>query len=204
MHVLELDSVQYAIKGRTILSDIYLQCQTGKITALTGRNGSGKSSLMKIIFGTLNAEHNLRLDGNRHAGNRSPALLHYLPQAGLLPASCSVKQVFEDFGVGFDEFYGHFPEFAETYTQRASRLAKGQQRIIETYLVIKSQSLFSLLDEPFTYVMPLHVSELQNILSAEKQRKGFLIADHRHDMLLPIADRVYVLSEGFLKERKDF
>ena len=49
-HKLEIDSIQFEFNGRKILSDIYLQCETGKITGLLGKNGEGKSCLMNIIY----------------------------------------------------------------------------------------------------------------------------------------------------------
>ena len=58
-HTLEVDSIQLAFNNRRILSDIYLKCETGKITGLLGRNGQGKSCLMKIIYGTLSCEKSI-------------------------------------------------------------------------------------------------------------------------------------------------
>ena len=64
-HKLEADSIHLEFKGRRILSDIYLKCETGKITGLLGRNGEGKTCLMEIIYGTLKSEKSVRFD-NRH------------------------------------------------------------------------------------------------------------------------------------------
>ncbi|MEN9600092.1 MAG: hypothetical protein RL596_2413, partial [Bacteroidota bacterium] len=55
-HTLEISSIQLEFDSKKILSNIYLKCETGKITALLGRNGQGKSSLMKIAYGSLPAE----------------------------------------------------------------------------------------------------------------------------------------------------
>ncbi|MGS0014500.1 ATP-binding cassette domain-containing protein, partial [Escherichia coli] len=61
-HILEADGIQLSFYERKILSGIYLQCETGKITGLLGRNGQGKSCLMKIMFGSLPAEKSIRFD----------------------------------------------------------------------------------------------------------------------------------------------
>jgi ABC-type Mn2+/Zn2+ transport system ATPase subunit len=50
-HILEVDSVHKRYDIQSILSDVYLKCETNDIIGLLGRNGSGKSTLLKIIFG---------------------------------------------------------------------------------------------------------------------------------------------------------
>lgn len=55
--ILKVDSVQLEFDGRKILQDVYLNCTQGQIIGLLGRNGSGKSSLLKIIFGTLTSAY---------------------------------------------------------------------------------------------------------------------------------------------------
>ena len=62
MHTLEVNSIQLEFDGRRILSDIYIKCETGKITGLLGRNGQGKSCLMKIMYGDLKCEKFMRFD----------------------------------------------------------------------------------------------------------------------------------------------
>ncbi len=84
MNTLEVDSVNLAFGGRKILTDVYLKCETGDVVGLLGRNGSGKSSLMKIIFGTLRGEsQSVRLNGQYVKQLfKSPNTVHYLPQDG--------------------------------------------------------------------------------------------------------------------------
>ena len=66
IHKLEADGIQLAFDERNILTDIYIKCQTGKITGLLGRNGQGKSCLMEIIYGTRPADKSVRIDDNIH------------------------------------------------------------------------------------------------------------------------------------------
>jgi ABC-type multidrug transport system ATPase subunit len=82
IHTLEADGIQLDFGVRRILSDVYLKCETGKITGLLGRNGQGKTCLMNIILGTLSSSiSSIRFDSNviRNA-NKRPDLLLYLPQ----------------------------------------------------------------------------------------------------------------------------
>ena len=57
MDILKVDSIIKSFDNRQILTDIYLQCSTGDIIGLFGRNGIGKSTFLKIIFGTLSANN---------------------------------------------------------------------------------------------------------------------------------------------------
>jgi len=62
--MLKIDSVQLEYQGHKILHDVYLDCGSGCITGLLGRNGNGKSSLLKIIFGTVTPNYkHINADG---------------------------------------------------------------------------------------------------------------------------------------------
>jgi lipopolysaccharide export system ATP-binding protein len=62
--ILEIDSVLKSFGVRQILTDVYINLQTGNILGIFGRNGTGKSTLLKIIFGTQSAERKfIRIDG---------------------------------------------------------------------------------------------------------------------------------------------
>lgn len=63
-HTLEVDSVLYSLGERKLLSDVYLNCGTGEIVGLLGRNGCGKTTLLQIIFGTKHTDNkHISIDG---------------------------------------------------------------------------------------------------------------------------------------------
>ena len=96
MHTgLEIDSVLKSFGERTILADVYLKCCQGDIIALFGRNGTGKSTLLNIIFGTLKADRSfIRIDGKVMNGPAFRSrLLAYLPQHPSLPSHLKVSQI---------------------------------------------------------------------------------------------------------------
>ena len=101
MHKLEIDSVLLEFDLRKILSDVYLKCETGKITGLLGRNGNGKSCLMNIICGNLEPQSkSIRFDNKTiDIPFKKPELLMYLPQFNFTPNYISVKRIFEDFEI---------------------------------------------------------------------------------------------------------
>ena len=198
IHTLEADGIQLEFGLRRILSDVYLKCETGKITGLLGRNGQGKTCLMNIILGTLNSSINsVRFDGKmtRNVAKR-PDLLLYLPQFNFIPKSLKVKQVLDDFKLSSADFEHRFPEFGEKRDLKVSHLSGGQWRTLEIYIIAKTPSLFAMLDEPFTHLNPIQIDKIKEFLIAEKANKGFLITDHMYQHLLDISDTVYLLKDG--------
>ena len=69
MSKLHVDSVVKSYQNRPILIDIFLACETGEIVGLLGRNDCGKSTLLKIVFGSLYPDHRfVRIDDRQIAG----------------------------------------------------------------------------------------------------------------------------------------
>jgi lipopolysaccharide export system ATP-binding protein len=198
IHTLEADGIQLDFGLRRLLSDIYLKCETGKITGLLGRNGQGKTCLMNIILGTLNSSiSSVRFDSEtvRNVLKR-PDLLLYLPQFNFIPKSLKVKQVLDDFRLSYNDFENRFPEFNEKRDSKVSHLSGGQWRTVEIYIIVKTPSLFAMLDEPFTHLNPIQIDKIKEFLLEEKASKGLLITDHMYEHLLDVSDTVYLLKDG--------
>lgn len=198
IHTLEADGIQLNFGTRRILSDVYMKCETGKITGLLGRNGQGKTCLMNIILGALKSSiSSIRFDGTvTQKVNTRPDLLLYLPQFNFIPKELTVKQVLNDFQLIADELNIRFPEFEGRHDLRVKQLSGGQWRTLELYIVVKAPSLFAMLDEPFTHLNPIQIENVKQFLQEEKINKGFLITDHMYNHLLDISDTVYLLKDG--------
>lgn len=194
---LEADSIELAFDGRKILSGVYLKCETGKITAVLGRNGQGKTCLMKIIYGSLPCEKSVRIDQVSYPeAYKQPGLLRYLPQFNFIPKEFSLKRVFQDFELDYAAFGKTFPEFVSKYTMRVGSLSGGEQRLAAVYLILKSRSRFAILDEPFTHLTPIQVQKVKELCLEEREHKGLLITDHLYKDIIDICDRLYILSNG--------
>lgn len=197
-HQLEADGIELSFGNRKILNGVYIKCETNAITGLLGLNGQGKSCLMNIIYGTLKAStRSVRIDGSPvFEAFKRPDLLTYLPQFNFIPSSLSLKRVFNDFELAFADFEAFFPEFAGRERTKVGQLSGGHRRLLEVYLIIKSKSQFSMLDEPFSHIMPLHIEQIRELMQLEKERKGFLISDHYYQHIIETSDSLYVLKEG--------
>jgi len=97
--ILEIDNVELSFDNRRILYGLYLKSETGKVTGLLGRNGCGKTSLLRILFGSLSPKYtNIRLDGKPQKGKLyGTALAVYLPQHQMPPDNLKLLSAFQFF-----------------------------------------------------------------------------------------------------------
>ena len=193
-HILEIDSVELSFGDRRILSGVYLAVETGGVSAVLGRNGCGKSCLMKILCGSLRAGfRSMRIDGVWHDRFRADEV-RYLPQQGFIPGWLTLDRVLRDYDMTRGDLLKWFPLFEKLFGTKIYAMSGGERRILECYLILRSPTRFVLLDEPFSQVAPLHVSALKRLILQERASKGILLTDHmhRHDL----ADRLYVMADG--------
>lgn len=195
---LEVDSVILEFGAQRVLQDVYLKSETGRITGLLGRNGSGKSCLMNIIYGKLIPDdYSVRLDGKVQLSSaRLPQDIRYLPQFSFIPKSLSLKRIFKDFNLDFLEFVEEFAEFGKFYNSKLKKLSGGEQRIVEIYIILMSETKFCMLDEPFSQVMPLHIDAIKSLIVKARITKGIIITDHLYEHIIDICDDVYVINDG--------
>jgi lipopolysaccharide export system ATP-binding protein len=174
-HILEADSIQLSIGPRKILSDIYIKCETGRITGLLGRNGQGKTCLMNILYGSRKVEDkSVRYDAiPLPCAYKRPDILSYLPQFNFLPKSLTLKRIFSDFNLSYSLFEADFPEYQNMDKSSLSPLSAGQRRLVEVYIIMMSHSQFAMLDEPFSYLMPSQIEKIKELLLREKAEKVF-------------------------------
>lgn len=195
--VLEADGIQLRFGERTILSDIYFRCETGEVTGLLGRNGEGKSCLLRAVYGTLSCERSVRVDGRPFLqGFKRPDLLAYLPQHPFIPRSLRLGRIFRDFGVDPEGFVSRFPEFRQRMAHSLSSLSGGERRMAELYLIVQGKARFVLLDEPFTHLNPLQIEKALGLIAEASASKGIVVTDHLFRHVLQLSHRLYLLRDG--------
>jgi ABC-type lipopolysaccharide export system ATPase subunit len=203
-HTLIADSIQLEFGLCPILSDIYIQCRTGRITGLLGRNGQGKTCLMRAIYGDLAcSSRSVRFDDSAVLQPYTrPDLVRYLPQFNFIPGSLTLKRVFTDFNLELRDLENMFPEFRPSHASRIQDLSGGERRLINIYVISRSPSQFVLLDEPFSHLSPLQIEKVKALLIAERQNKGILITDHLYQDILDISDKLYFLQDARTRPAK--
>ncbi|MDQ1855042.1 ATP-binding cassette domain-containing protein [Chryseobacterium sp. WLY505] len=207
MSKLHIDSITKSFKENKILQDIYLGCETGQIIGILGRNGVGKSTLLKIIFGTEYGDSqfikydNTILKSMSDRKNR----IAYLPQNLFLPKFIKIKNLIPLFCNQKNTELLFTSEFVQPFLhEKPKNLSKGEQRIIETLMIIYSESHFILLDEPFHSLSPKVSAALKAAIIEQSENRGFIISDHNFKDVLDISKITYLLSDGHLKQIQDF
>ncbi len=203
---LEVDSIVKNFGEKTILSDIYLSCVPGDVIGLFGRNGTGKSTLLKIIFGTLKGDRSfIRINEQvqRRAAFRS-GLLAYLPQHNFLLPELTVTKTTELYipKEQKNEFLGDKNLF-KIRKSKVNELSGGEQRYLEIKLILFSKASFILLDEPFNGLSPVTAESVREQINRSAKTKGIILTDHNFREVHKCVNRIMLLDDCYLRELKD-
>ena len=202
------ENIFVSIKNREILKGVSISASKGNITALLGRNGAGKSTMLRSVFGTQACDDStIFIDGKltRQAYSMQGAI-NFAPQHNFLPGNMKVKKILALFQVKNDDLFATFPELEVDRDKKLEELSGGTVRLWTMLTMIYAKTSYTLLDEPFTHIMPMHVEKLKEVLVKEKKNKGFIISDHLYTHLLDISDQVYFMKEGssfLLKDKSE-
>lgn len=199
---MEVDSVSKSYGGRRILSGIYLRIKTGDICALFGRNGTGKSTLQRIIFGSLSADYKfVRIDDRMlKTPYKHSSFISYLPDDFFILSELKVKKALELYNLSVDDA----DEFIKSISdKRIYALSSGERRYLEVYLILRKEAHFVLLDEPFKFLSPLMITKMEELILSESGKRGIILADHRYKNVLKIANRILLVKDEALYELSD-
>lgn len=205
MSKLYVDSVIKSFDTKQVLTDVYLSCEKGEIIGLLGRNGIGKSTLLKIIFGSLQADNKFVKIGNKKVNglfdNRN--LIKYLPQDDFLPEHVNVRTIIELFcNESNAELLREHYLIRPMLGKKSKQLSGGEKRILEILLIVFADSIYTFIDEPFNGVAPVFKEEIKKMIKEQSLYKGFIITDHDYRGILDIATRIVILHDGGTKEIK--
>jgi branched-chain amino acid transport system ATP-binding protein len=201
-------------KDLNILRGVTIQAQTGKITAVLGANGVGKSTLLKAIYGFLTPnEGHVVLDDQDVTGVPTYKLidlgLSYIPQHTGIFRWMSVEENLMMGGWTFkkdkarlrrelERSYERFPALGDKRKQQAGDLSGGQQRMVEVARTLMTDPKVILVDEPTAGLAKLLSQEVYDMLVDLRDVDGLtiLLVDQEIREALKIADYVYVLELG--------
>lgn len=197
---------------RTVVKNVSLSLQRGEIVGLLGPNGAGKTTCFYMIMGLIGADAGtIEIDGadvtTLPMYQRARLGVGYLPQEASIFRGMSVEEnilsvvelVEKDKAARKREVEALLEELHITHLreQPATSLSGGERRRVEIARALASRPSFMLLDEPFTGIDPLAVSDISDLVGYLKQRGlGVLITDHQVRETLQIVDRASIIYDG--------
>ncbi len=207
----EVQGLQAGYGGSQVLFDIHLAVGPGEVVTLLGRNGMGKSTLIKCASGLLVPQAGrLLIDGVDHAGQ--PAYRIGRAGIGLVPEG---RQVFPTLTVRenlvatahtrharhrpwtLERIYTLFPRLSERASQLAGQMSGGEQQMLAIGRALMTNPKVLLLDEATEGLAPLIRHEIWKCVEQLKgEGLAMVIVDKHLRPLLPLATRHYVIERG--------
>jgi len=207
--MLEVEDVHTNYGESYVLQGVSVRVDPGEVVAVLGRNGVGKTTLIRSIVGftpprrgriLLKGEDITRLPAHEIA-RRGVGLV---PQGRRIFASLAVGEHLEigeragnGSGWSFDRVLGLFPRLRERLRNRGNKLSGGEQQMLACGRALVGNPDILLMDEPSEGLAPILVRELGRILAQLKAGgASILLVEQNLAFALRIADRVYLMSKG--------
>ena len=209
MALLECIKVNKSFGKKQILKDINLKINKGKIIGLLGKNGTGKSTLIKLINDLLTVDSGEILINGNKVGVESKKIISYLPERTYLDKSMTVDKViefFEDFYDNFDPKKARqlFKDLDLDTTQKLSKMSKGMQEKVQLVLVMSRKADLYILDEPLGGVDPATRDYiLDTILTNFNEGASVIISTHLISDIERILDEVIFIDKGKILLQSD-
>ncbi len=202
MELLECIHVNKSFGDKKVLKDINLTIPRGKIIGLLGKNGTGKSTLIKLINDLLTIDSGKILINGNEIGVESKKIISYLPERTYLDKSMTVDKVIEYFSLFYNNFDAKkakklLKELDLDTTQKLSKMSKGMQEKVQLVLVMSRKADLYILDEPLGGVDPATRDYiLDTILTNFNEGASVIISTHLISDIERILDEVIFIDKG--------
>ena len=202
MELLECKNLCKSYEDKQVLKDINLKIPKGKIIGLLGKNGTGKTTLIKLMNDLLTPTSGEILIDGKKPGVQSKEIISYLPERTYLDKEMKVKDSIKY----FKEFYDNFDlEKAEKLVkdlgldinQKISKMSKGMQEKLQLILVMSRKADLYILDDPLGGVDPATRDFIvDTILSNFNEEASVLISTHLIADVEKILDEIIFINNG--------
>ena len=207
--MLAINDLHVAYGQSEVLHGLNVKVAANEIVAIMGRNGMGKTTLMKSLMGILPAKSGkVTMDGTELGAMKSYERvakgLAYVPQGRMIFSTMTVKENIET-GLTVSgesrvppDIYELFPVLLEMRGRRGGNLSGGQQQQLAIARALASRPKVLLLDEPTEGIQPSIIRDMARTLKRIRDERGLsiVVSEQVLSFALDIADRVLVLENG--------
>ena len=202
MEIIKCDHLYKTFDNKEILRDVNLSIPKGKIIGLLGKNGTGKTTLIKLINDLLTPTSGEILVNGKKPGVESKRIISYLPERTYLDKNMKVEQIL----TFFEDFYDNFnkekaikllKDLDLDINLKVSKMSKGMREKLQLILVMSRDAEIYILDEPLGGVDPATRDYiLDTILSNFNEGASIIISTHLISDIERILDEVIFIDKG--------
>jgi urea transport system ATP-binding protein len=213
--MLKIQNVNQYYGGSHILRDVSLEAEVGKVTVILGRNGVGKTTLLKSLMGLVPIKSgSIEMDGKPIQKltpyERARLGLGFVPQGREIFARLTVEENLR-MGLAYrpagtpipEELFELFPVLKQMLNRRGGDLSGGQQQQLAIARALAAQPRVLILDEPTEGIQPSIIKDIGRVIRmlADRGTMAIMLVEQYYDFAQELADQYAVMERGAVVAR---